>query len=96
MDLPVSTTVMLKLLGVTESNNMTKYIYKSNREAFLSWDIWVHTFGSLEEIDLHHSLDGDPEAKEKLYQKWLKDQDIIQRTTEVDGVVTQTMYWNWD
>ena len=92
----MSILVMLNKVGVTEINDMTKYIYKSNREAFLSWDIWVHTFGSLEEIDLHHSLDGDPEAKEKLYQKWLKDQDIIQRTTEVDGEITQTIEWNWD
>jgi len=45
---------------------------------------------------LHHSLDGDPEAKEKLYQKWLKDQDIIQLITEVDGVAVQTMNWNWN
>jgi hypothetical protein len=94
--MPVSTTALPKHLGVTESNIMIKYIYKSNKEAFLSWDIWVSTFGSLEEIDLHHSLDGDPEAKEKLYQKWLKDQDIIQLITEVDDVVTQTMNWNWD
>ena len=76
--------------------NHIEHIYESARETFLPWHVWIATFGTETEIDLHDSLIGDPEAKEKLYQKWLEDQLIIKQITKVDGQVTQTIEWVWD
>ena len=75
---------------------MTEYIYTSENEVFLPWDIWVITFGTDEEIDLHQTNDSDPELKELLYQKWLRDQKIVSMSTVVDGETIQTMNWYWD
>jgi len=75
---------------------MTEYIYTSENEVFLPWDIWVITFGTDEEIDLHQTNDSDPELKELLYQKWLRDQKIVSMSTVVDGETIQTMDWSWD
>lgn len=75
---------------------MTENIYISENEVFLPWDIWVLTFGTDEEIELHQTTDGDPELKELLYQKWLRDQKIISMSTIVDGETIQTMNWSWD
>jgi hypothetical protein len=83
---------MLKPVGVI--NMKTEHIYESKRDAFLSWDIWVINFGTDEEIDLHQNSNGSVEDKEVLYQKWIKDQQIISLVTTVDGVIVQTMEWD--
>lgn len=75
---------------------MTEYIYISQNKVFLPWDIWVLTFGTDEEIELHRDTDGDPELKELLYQKWLKDQKIVSMSKVVDGDVVETINWSWD
>jgi hypothetical protein len=75
---------------------MTEYIYTSENEVFLPWDIWVITFGTDEEIDLHQTDGGDVVLKELLYQKWLRDQKIVSMSTVVDGETIQTMNWYWD
>ena len=75
---------------------MTEYIYTSENEVFLPWDIWVITFGTDEEIDLHQTDGGDVVLKELLYQKWLRDQKIVSLSTVVDGETIQTMNWYWD
>lgn len=75
---------------------MTEYIYTSENEIFLPWDIWVITFGTDEEIDLHQTDGGDVVLKELLYQKWLRDQKIVSMSTVVDGETIQTMNWYWD
>ena len=90
--MPVSTTVMLKPVGVI--NMKTKHSYESTRDAFLAWNIWVITFGTEEEIDLHQNPNGNAEDKEILYQKWIKDQQIISLVTTIDGVIVQTMEWD--
>jgi hypothetical protein len=92
MVMPVSTTVKQKPVGVI--NMKTEHIYESTRDAFLAWDIWVITFGTDEEIDLHQNPNGNAEDKEVLYQKWIKDQQIISLVTTVDGVIVQTMEWD--
>lgn len=89
---PVNTSVTQSNLGVI--NMKTEYIYESKRDAFLSWDIWVITFGTDEEIDLHQNPHGNVEDKEALYQKWIKDQQIISLVTKTDGVIVQTMEWD--
>ena len=76
--------------------NNTKHIYESARETFLPWNVWIVTFGTKSEIELHDSLIGDPVAKEELYQKWLADQLITKHITKVDGQVTQTIQWVWN
>jgi hypothetical protein len=75
---------------------MTEYIYTSENEVFLPWDIWVITFGTDEEINLHQTNGGDVVLKELLYQKWLRDQKIVSMSTVVDGETIQTMNWYWD
>ena len=72
----------------------TEHIYESKKDAFLSWDAWVITFGTDDEIDLHQNSNGSVEDKETLYQKWIKDQQIISLVTTVDGVIVQTMEWD--
>lgn len=71
-----------------------EYIYESKRDIFLSWDIWVITFGTEEEIDLHQNPNNNTEDKELLYQKWIKDQQIVKLTEKSDGVIVQTMEWD--
>jgi hypothetical protein len=75
---------------------MTEHIYTSENEVFLPWDIWVITFGTDEEINLHQTNGGDVVLKELLYQKWLRDQKIVSMSTVVDGETIQTMNWYWD
>lgn len=93
MALPANTLVTQNNLGVI--NNMDReYIYESKRDIFLSWDVWVITFGTDEEIDLHQNPNSNIEDKELLYQKWIKDQQIVKLTEKSDGAIVQTMEWD--
>lgn len=94
MALPANTLVTQNNLGVI--NMGRAYIYESKRDTFLSWDQWVITFGTDEELDLYENPNSSAEDKELLYQKWIKDQQIVKLTEKSDGVVVQTMSWDPD
>ena len=72
---------------------MQEHVYTSAKgEDFLSWHDWAMSTLSEEELAIYNNEEQST-AKEALYTRWVKEEEITEHTIMEDGKTVKTMQY---